>query len=54
MKNWKTTLGGLVAALGLFFLGLPNPYLHLVGQILGPIGAALVGISASDSTKPVA
>ena len=50
MKNWKTTLGGIVTAVGLFLVTMPNPTLHLIGQVLAPIGAALVGIAATDST----
>ena len=50
MKNWKTTVGGIITATGLFLVTMTNPTLHLIGQILAPIGAALVGINATDST----
>lgn len=48
MKNWKTTIGGLVTAVGLFLANQDNPTLKLVGQVLAPIGASFAGASAKD------
>ena len=50
MKNWKTTLGGVIAALGLFLIAQPNPLEHLAGEILAPLGAFLTGLAATDGT----
>lgn len=51
MKNWKTTVGGLFAAIGLFLVAQPNPTMHLIGVILAPLAAALTGLVASDATS---
>lgn len=48
MVNWKTTLGGVLTAVGLYLVGETNPILHLIGQILGPLGAFLIGAMAKD------
>ena len=50
MKNWKTTAGGIVAALGLFLIGQTNPIAHLVGQILAPLAVFITGVVTADST----
>jgi hypothetical protein len=49
MKNWKTTLCGLIAAIGVYLSGVPE--LETVGKVLGMIGAGLGGFFASDA-KP--
>lgn len=54
MKNWKTTAGGVIAALGLFLIGQSNPIAHLVGQLLAPLGAFLTGLAATDGATPAA
>ena len=51
MKNWKTTVGGIVTALGLFLITQDNPVIHLAGQILAPLGAFLTGLAATDGVK---
>lgn len=47
MKNWKTTLSGVVAALGqiLPLLGVPVP----VSQALSVVGLFLMGLFSKDS-----
>lgn len=50
-KNWKTTAGGILAALGLFLIAQDNPVMHLIGQILAPIGAFVTGAVATDGGK---
>lgn len=50
--NWKTTLGGILSALGMVTQSMPaNPYLSAGGTILGAIGLLFLGVSAAD--KPV-
>lgn len=49
MKNWKTTLGGILVAVGLFLTEQTNPVLKLAGQIIAPVGAFLLGSSAKDN-----
>jgi hypothetical protein len=46
MKNWRTTLGGILAA-GAHFL----PFNLPIQQILQSIGLLLLGSSAQDYTK---
>lgn len=43
MKNWKTTIGGILAA-GAHFLPIPLP----LQQILQSIGLLFLGASAQD------
>lgn len=53
MMNWKTTVGGLLAALGqaLQTLGvLPGPW-SFVGPLLTGIGTAILGLTAADAAK---
>jgi len=49
MKNWKTTLGGILAAIGLGMSAADNAVLHLVGVITAAIGAFLTGSQAADA-----
>ena len=53
MKNWKTTAGGLAAALGLLLITSPNPTTQLVGKLLAAVGAAFTGYAASDGKPSV-
>lgn len=48
-KNLKTTLGGILAAVGLVLGAKPNPLVAAVGQAVGAIGALLLGASAQDA-----
>jgi hypothetical protein len=48
MKNWKTTLSGLLTCIGLAITTSDNPNLHLVGIISAALGALLTGASAKD------
>lgn len=50
MKNWKTTVGGIITATGLFLMAQTNPIAHLAGQILAPVGAFVTGLAATDGT----
>jgi hypothetical protein len=52
MKNWKTTLGGLLAALGSYLTNSQTGALQVVGQVAQAIGLFLLGAVAQDaSTK---
>lgn len=52
MKNWRTTLGGILSALGMVSQTMPaNPYVQGGGAIIGALGLLLLGGSAAD--KPV-
>jgi hypothetical protein len=55
MKNWKTTLGGLLAAAGSYLVNSQLGVLNVVGQIMQVIGVFLIGATAQDapSTKKV-
>jgi len=51
MKNWKTTLGGLLAALGQGLgLSLPPEYIWISQALVG-IGVLVMGYAASDAKK---
>lgn len=49
MINWKTTLGGILAAIGQFLESIQDPaWVGLVGRILTAAGLFLLGTSARD------
>ena len=54
MKNWKTTLGGLLAAIGPMLLASGNEKAHAAGVLLAAIGPLILGASAADAppTQP--
>lgn len=55
MKSWKTTLGGVCAALGYWASLQPDPWwLHKAGEALTVAGLALVGVTARDNNVPSA
>ena len=47
MKNWKTTLGGIIAAVGTYFQS-QEGWQHIIGQVLSAVGLLLLGHSATD------
>jgi len=49
--NWKTTLGGILAAVGSYLVNDESGVLNLIGQILQAAGLFLVGYSAQDAKK---
>ncbi len=55
MKNWKTTVGGILAAIGSYLVNSQLGVLNVVGQIMQVIGVFLIGATAQDapSTKKV-
>ena len=48
MKNWKTTLGGVIAAVGTYLTNSQVGMLNVVGQVLNIIGVLLLGGAAAD------
>ena len=49
--NWKTTIGGLLAAAGTFLVNSQTGLLNLAGQILQAVGLFFLGFSAQDVKK---
>ena len=50
LSNWKTTLGGILAAGGTFLIA-QEGIAHLIGQILQAVGMFLLGASAKDANS---
>ena len=48
MISWMPTAAGLIAAIGVAFLGSGEPVLHLPGVILSCIGTAALGLVAKQ------
>lgn len=48
MANWKTTLGGVLAAIGSFLVNSQTGALGVVGQILQAVGLFFLGAAAKD------
>lgn len=51
MKSWRTTLGGVVAAIGSVLtvaVGVPH-WVNVAGSALSAIGVALLGVTARDN-----
>jgi hypothetical protein len=51
LKNWKTTLGGIISAVGLAMTTIADPVINTAGTIVAAIGTLLVGGAAADG-KP--
>ena len=49
--SWKTSLGGILAAIGLSMTAMTDPTIKLIGTILAAVGAFLTGQSARDNKK---
>ena len=56
MKSWKTTVAGIVTAIGVGFSQSSDPTLQFIGKILLLIGPIIFGVVAKDfnvsGTKP--
>jgi hypothetical protein len=48
MQNWKTTLGGVLAAIGSFLVNSQNGALNIVGQVCQAVGLFFLGAAAKD------
>jgi len=47
-KDMKTTLSGLIGAIGAYLSSLENPTLKMVGQILTVVAIGLLGYHSTD------
>ena len=50
MKSWKTTVGGLLAALGAPLAASSDETTKQIGVVLAALGAIILGLSARDNT----
>lgn len=48
--SWKTTLCGIISAIGAYFVQSGNPTFEIIGQFLLPIGTLCTGYFAKDSS----
>lgn len=48
MRNWKTTIGGVLSAIGLGLTANPHAGLHTAGVVLAAVGSLLMGGAAKD------
>jgi hypothetical protein len=49
--SWKTTLAGILTAIGLFMSSMDDPTLKGIGGIVSAVGAFLTGLFARDNNK---
>ena len=49
MKNWKTTLSGVLAAVGTYLANSTTGWLQVIGQVMSGIALLLLGYNASDA-----
>ena len=50
-SNWKTTLGGILAAVGSYLVNAQTGWVNVVGQICQAVGLFFLGASAKDVTS---
>lgn len=51
MKNWKTTVGGILLAAGMSMQSSDNPTVKTIGFVCATIGGLMVGLTAKDFDK---
>lgn len=49
MKSWKTTLAGVLAAVGTYLAANEAGVVHTIGQLLVGAGPLLIGLFARDN-----
>ena len=49
MQNWKTTVGGALAALGIALRHAPLPALAVWSDLVEVLGVTLMGVSSADA-----
>lgn len=49
MKNWKTTVGGMLATVGMSLQLSNDPTMHTIGVVVAGLGTLLLGASAKDN-----
>ena len=53
MKDWKTTVAGIVTAIGTYLVNSQTGWLNILGQGLQFIGVLVLGYQASDKPKQI-
>jgi len=51
-KSWKTTVGGILGAIGSVMVMLPWPIVVKIGGVLNTIAIAMIGVTARDNDVP--
>lgn len=51
MKDWKTTLGGILNSLGLAATLWPDARVAAIGTAVAAVGALMAGVSAQDAAN---
>jgi hypothetical protein len=46
--SWKTTLGGIITAIGTLLTQMNDPTMKLIGGVMAAVGALLLGLAAKD------
>ena len=49
VTSWKTTVSGIITAVGAAFQISENATLQLIGKVMLALGAAFFGVSAKDN-----
>jgi len=49
VKSWKTTIGGLLMALGTMMMQTTDQLIHSIGVVCNAIGGLFLGLSAKDN-----
>lgn len=52
MKNWKTTVGGILLGIGLPLSTAGTGIYKVIGAVLASASAVLLGVSAADHKAP--
>ena len=51
MKNWQTTVGGILASSGISLQLIDDNIIKIIGIIASAIGALLIGVFATQEKK---
>ena len=51
MKNWQTTVGGILASSGISLQLINDNTVKIIGIVVGAIGALLMGVFATQEKK---
>ena len=51
MKNWQTTVGGILASSGISLQLINDNTVKIIGIVVGAIGALLIGVFATQEKK---
>lgn len=51
MKNWKTTVGGIMGAVSVGLASSPTPWMHFTGLALGMVASVWFGWHAEDKRE---